>query len=44
LTGRGFQPRDEAHVAGEDNEAVFGEILGLSRDEIGDLTDRKVLR
>jgi crotonobetainyl-CoA:carnitine CoA-transferase CaiB-like acyl-CoA transferase len=44
LTERRFQPRDEAHVAGEDNEAVFGEILGLSRDEIDDLTDRKVLR
>jgi benzylsuccinate CoA-transferase BbsF subunit len=44
LAERGFQRRDETHVAGEDNEAVFGEILGLSRDEIGDLTDRKVLR
>jgi crotonobetainyl-CoA:carnitine CoA-transferase CaiB-like acyl-CoA transferase len=44
LTERAFQPRDEAHIAGEDNEAVFGEILGLTRDEIGDLSDRKVLR
>jgi crotonobetainyl-CoA:carnitine CoA-transferase CaiB-like acyl-CoA transferase len=32
------------HVAGEDNEAVLGEILGLSAEEIRGLYDRKVLR
>ena len=32
------------HVAGEDNEAVLAEILGLSADEIRGLYDRKVLR
>ena len=33
-----------AHVAGEDNENVLGEVLGMSREEIRDLTDRQVLR
>lgn len=32
------------HVAGEDNEAVLGEILGLSAADIRGLYDRKVLR
>jgi crotonobetainyl-CoA:carnitine CoA-transferase CaiB-like acyl-CoA transferase len=37
--------RDEfAHSAGEDNEVVFGELLGLSSAQIKDLTDREVLR
>jgi len=44
LTERDFQAGDEAHVAGEDNETVLGEILGLSSDEISDLAERKVLR
>jgi hypothetical protein len=33
-----------AHSAGEDNEAVFGELLGLNSNQIKDLTDREVLR
>ena len=33
-----------AHVTGEDNESVLGEILGMSLDEIRDLFDRQVLR
>jgi crotonobetainyl-CoA:carnitine CoA-transferase CaiB-like acyl-CoA transferase len=37
-------PRSVAHVAGEDNETVLSEILGMSREEIHDLTERQVLR
>jgi hypothetical protein len=37
-------PDSFSHVAGEDNEAVLGEILGMSREEIHDLTERQVLR
>ncbi len=33
-----------AHNAGEDNEAVFGELLGMSSVQIKDLTEREVLR
>lgn len=33
-----------AHSAGEDKEAVFGELLGLSREKIEELTEREVLR
>jgi len=33
-----------AHVAGEDNEAVLGGILGMSAQDIRALYDRKVLR
>ncbi|MGH7852556.1 MAG: CoA transferase, partial [Candidatus Binatia bacterium] len=33
-----------AHVVGEDNESVLGELLGMSREEIRDLTERQVLR
>ena len=32
------------HVAGEDNETVLGEILGISAEDIRALYDRKVLR
>jgi benzylsuccinate CoA-transferase BbsF subunit len=32
------------HTAGEDNEAVFGDLLGLSSARIKDLTEREVLR
>ena len=32
------------HVAGEDNDAVLGEILGISAEDIRGLYDRKVLR
>jgi crotonobetainyl-CoA:carnitine CoA-transferase CaiB-like acyl-CoA transferase len=35
---------DFVHTAGEDNEAVFGELLGLPTDAIKDLTEREVLR
>jgi formyl-CoA transferase len=33
-----------AHSAGDDNEAVFGELLGLSTTHIKELLDREVLR
>jgi len=33
-----------AHSAGDDNEAVFGQLLGLSSAQIKDLIDREVLR
>lgn len=36
--------KEEARSAGEDNEAVFGELLGLSSAQIKDLTEREVLR
>lgn len=39
-----FEAPGEAHTAGEDNEAVLGEILGMSRAEILDLSERRVLR
>jgi len=32
------------HTAGEDNETVFGELLGLSTEKIKELTEREVLR
>jgi len=36
--------RDEiAHIAGEDNEAVFGELLGLPKQKIDELVERGVL-
>ena len=44
LTEQGYTPRGFAHVAGEDNEAVLGELLGMSGVEINDLTERNVLR
>jgi len=44
LTEHGFEPSGYAHVAGEDNETVLGELLGLSSDAIRDLAERKVLR
>jgi hypothetical protein len=40
----GFTPGGEAHVAGQDNEAVLSQILGMSRAEILDLSERQVLR
>jgi len=36
--------KEIVHTAGEDNEAVFGELLGLSSAQIKDLADREVLR
>jgi crotonobetainyl-CoA:carnitine CoA-transferase CaiB-like acyl-CoA transferase len=44
LTQHGFQPSGAAHLAGDDNETVLGELLGLSRAAIRDLAERKVLR
>ncbi len=37
-------PRSFTHVAGEDNETVLGEILGMSSAEIQDLVERQVLK
>jgi crotonobetainyl-CoA:carnitine CoA-transferase CaiB-like acyl-CoA transferase len=42
--GDAFSRDEFAHSAGEDNEVVFGELLGLSSAQIKDLTDREVLR
>ena len=39
-----FKPRNEAHFAGEDNEAVLGQLLGMSSQQIADLRQREVLR
>ena len=44
LAGKILTPRSFTHVAGEDNETVLGEILGLSSDEIQDLIERQVLK
>jgi crotonobetainyl-CoA:carnitine CoA-transferase CaiB-like acyl-CoA transferase len=33
-----------AHVAGQDNATVLGELLGMSREAVRDLTERRVLR
>jgi len=44
LTESGFTAKDAAHSAGEDNEAVFGELLGLSKAQIKELAEREVLR
>ena len=39
-----FTGNNQAHFAGEDNEAVFGELLGMSSQQIADLRQREVLR
>ena len=44
LTEDQFSPGGKAHQAGDDNEVVFGELLGLSKAQIADLTEREVLR
>ena len=44
LAGARAVTEEFAHTAGEDNEAVFGELLGLSSAQIKDLADREVLR
>jgi crotonobetainyl-CoA:carnitine CoA-transferase CaiB-like acyl-CoA transferase len=44
MTEAGFVPGGKAHAAGQDNEAVLGELLGMSSAEIRDLMDRQVLR
>ena len=44
LSEAGFAPVGKAHAAGQDNEMVLGEILGMSNNEIRDLADRQVLK
>ncbi len=44
LTDHRFSPGGAAHQAGDDNEAVFGELLGLSKAQIQELTEREVVR
>jgi hypothetical protein len=44
MSESGFSSAGEAHVAGQDNETVLEEILGMSSAEIGDLVERQVLR
>jgi crotonobetainyl-CoA:carnitine CoA-transferase CaiB-like acyl-CoA transferase len=44
MTDMPFAPKNEAHLAGEDNEAVFGELLGLSKEKIAEMTEQGVLR
>jgi crotonobetainyl-CoA:carnitine CoA-transferase CaiB-like acyl-CoA transferase len=44
MTEAGFATGGKAHAAGQDNEAVLGELLGMSSAEIRDLMDRQVLR
>jgi crotonobetainyl-CoA:carnitine CoA-transferase CaiB-like acyl-CoA transferase len=39
-----FSPSGAAHQAGDDNEAVFGELLGLSSEKINELKEQEVLR
>ena len=44
LTQHGFSPSGQSHIAGQDHEAVLGEILGMPLAEFRDLTERQVLR
>ena len=44
LTENDVSRSEFAHTAGEDNEAVFGELLGLPKEKIEELTQREVLR
>jgi len=44
LRGTKMSADEFVHTAGEDNETVFGEILGLSSAQIKELTEREVLR
>ena len=44
LTRHGFSPAGESHIAGQDNEAVLGAVLGMPLAEIRDLAERQVLR
>jgi crotonobetainyl-CoA:carnitine CoA-transferase CaiB-like acyl-CoA transferase len=39
-----FTPGGGGHQAGDDNETVFGELLGLSKAQVAELTEREVLR
>jgi hypothetical protein len=42
--GDAFPRAEFAHTAGEDNEAVLGELLGMSTKAITELKERDVLR
>ncbi|MGH7794642.1 MAG: CaiB/BaiF CoA transferase family protein [Candidatus Binatia bacterium] len=44
LIQHGFSPSGDSHIAGQDNEAVLGAILGMPLAEIRDLAERQVLR
>jgi crotonobetainyl-CoA:carnitine CoA-transferase CaiB-like acyl-CoA transferase len=44
LLQNGFRQPETVHTAGEDNEAVLGELLGLTTAEIEDFMEREVLR
>jgi benzylsuccinate CoA-transferase BbsF subunit len=39
-----FAGEEQARFAGDDNESVFGELLGMSTQQIADLRQREVLR
>ncbi|HET7392337.1 MAG TPA: CoA transferase [Candidatus Binatia bacterium] len=39
-----FTGEEQARFAGDDNESVFGELLGMSSQQIADLRQREVLR
>jgi crotonobetainyl-CoA:carnitine CoA-transferase CaiB-like acyl-CoA transferase len=42
--GDAFSRDEFAHAAGEDNESVLGELLGMSTETIAALKEREVLR
>jgi benzylsuccinate CoA-transferase BbsF subunit len=44
LTKTRVSREEFVHTAGEDNEAVFGELLGLSKEKIEELIDEEALR
>ncbi len=44
MTDRPFIPKEEAHLAGEDNESVFGELLGMSKTQIKEMTEQGILK
>ena len=44
LSQRKTSFKEEAHFAGDDNEAICGELLGMSGEEITDLVEQGVLR
>jgi crotonobetainyl-CoA:carnitine CoA-transferase CaiB-like acyl-CoA transferase len=44
MTEAPFIAKDEAHLAGEDNEIVLGELLGISKANIAVMTEQGVLR
>jgi crotonobetainyl-CoA:carnitine CoA-transferase CaiB-like acyl-CoA transferase len=44
MTEAPFIAKDEAHLAGEDNEIVLGELLGISKANMAVMTEQGVLR